>query len=145
MNIIQIILIGLVAVIHAYIVYLEMFLWTTRKGIKAFGLKSKEFAEETKVLAANQGLYNGFLAAGLIWSIIIKNTDTALFFLICVFVAGIYGAYSTKKKSILYIQSIPALISVIVLLKFSVFGIIDIESKQYQKKNPQKKEFNCGF
>jgi putative membrane protein len=95
-----------------------MFLWTTRKGIKAFGLKSKEFAEETKVLAANQGLYNGFLAAGLIWSIIIKNTDTALFFLICVFVAGIYGAYSTKKKSILYIQSIPALISVIVLLKF---------------------------
>ena len=118
MNIIQIILIGLVAVIHAYIVYLEMFLWTTRKGIKAFGLKSKEFAEETKVLAANQGLYNGFLAAGLIWSIIIKNTDTALFFLICVFVAGIYGAYSTKKKSILYIQSIPALISMIVLLKF---------------------------
>ena len=118
MNIIQIILIGLVAVIHAYIVYLEMFLWTTRKGIKAFGLKSKEFAEETKVLAANQGLYNGFLAAGLIWSIIIKNTDTALFFLICVFVAGIYGAYSTKKKSILYIQFIPALISVIVLLKF---------------------------
>ncbi|MBT3742712.1 MAG: DUF1304 domain-containing protein [Polaribacter sp.] len=118
MNIIQIILIGLVALIHAYIVYLEMFLWTTRKGIKAFGLKSKEFAEETKVLAANQGLYNGFLAAGLIWSIIIKNTDTALFFLICVFVAGIYGAYSTKKKSILYIQSIPALISVIVLLKF---------------------------
>lgn len=118
MNIIQIILIGLVAVIHAYIVYLEMFLWTTRKGIKAFGLKSKEFAEETKVLAANQGLYNGFLAAGLIWSIIIKNTDTALFFLICIFVAGIYGAYSTKKKSILYIQSIPALISVIVLLKF---------------------------
>ena len=117
MNIIQIILIGLVAVIHAYIVYLEMFLWTTRKGIKAFGLKSKEFAEETKVLAANQGLYNGFLAAGLIWSIIIKNTDTALFFLICIFVAGIYGAYSTKKKSILYIQSIPALISVIVLLK----------------------------
>ena len=118
MNIIQIILIGLVAVIHAYIVYLEMFLWTTRKGIKAFGLKSKEFAVETKVLAANQGLYNGFLAAGLIWSIIIKNTDTALFFLICIFVAGIYGAYSTKKKSILYIQSIPALISVIVLLKF---------------------------
>ena len=118
MNIIQIILIGLVAVIHAYIVYLEMFLWTTRKGIKAFGLKSKEFAEETKVLAANQGLYNGFLAAGLIWSIVIKNTNTALFFLICVFVAGIYGAYSTKKKSILYIQSIPALISVIVLLKF---------------------------
>ncbi|KGL61560.1 hypothetical protein PHEL49_2470 [Polaribacter sp. Hel1_33_49] len=95
-----------------------MFLWTTRKGIKAFGLKSKEFAEETKVLAANQGLYNGFLAAGLIWSIVIKNTNTALFFLICVFIAGIYGAYSTKKKSILYIQSIPALISVIVLLKF---------------------------
>lgn len=108
----------LVAVIHIYIMYLEMALWTTKKGIKTFGLKSKAFAEETKVLAANQGLYNGFLAGGLIWSIIIQNTDVALFFLSCVCIAGIYGAYSTKKIMILYIQSIPALLGIISLLLF---------------------------
>lgn len=115
MKIIQIISISVVAIIHIYIVYLEMVLWTTNKGIKTFGLKSKEFAEETKVMAANQGLYNGFLAAGLIWSLIINNTDVSLFFLTCVFIAGLYGSYSTKKKSILIIQSIPALIAIISL------------------------------
>lgn len=115
MSIIQIITISFIAVIHVYILYLEMVLWTSKKGIKTFGLKSKEFAEETKVLAANQGLYNGFLAAGLIWSIIIKNTDVSLFFVICVFIAGLYGAYSTKKKSILLVQSIPALIGILLL------------------------------
>jgi putative membrane protein len=116
MHTIQIIFIALVALIHLYIVYLEMVLWTTNKGIKTFGLKNKEFAEETKVLAANQGLYNGFLAAGLIWSLLIKNKDIALFFFICVLIAGIYGAYSTKKKSILYIQAIPAFLGIITLL-----------------------------
>ncbi|SDS34454.1 putative membrane protein [Polaribacter sp. KT25b] len=116
MNIIQNIIIGFVALIHIYIVYLEMALWTTKKGIKTFGLKNKEFAEETKVMAANQGLYNGFLAAGLIWSIIINKTDVAIFFLTCVFIAGIYGAYSTKKKSILYIQTIPATIGILFIL-----------------------------
>ena len=115
MKTIQIILIGLVALIHVYIVYLEMVLWTSKKGIKTFGLKSKEFAQETKVMAANQGLYNGFLAAGLIWSLISVKTDVAIFFLICVFIAGIYGAYTTKKKSILYIQSIPALLGILAL------------------------------
>lgn len=115
MNLAQIILISLVAIIHTYIVYLEMVLWTTKKGIKTFNLKSKEFAEETKVMAANQGLYNGFLAAGLIWSVITSKTDVAIFFLICIFIAGIYGAYSTKKKSILYIQSIPALLAIITI------------------------------
>lgn len=74
-----------------------MVLWNTKKGMKIFGLKSKDFANETKVLAANQGLYNGFLAAGLIWSLFIERKDVALFFLICVFIAGIFGAYSTKK------------------------------------------------
>tara|TARA_R110002126_G_scaffold77796_3_gene194044 strand:+ start:116493 stop:116780 length:288 start_codon:yes stop_codon:yes gene_type:complete len=93
-----------------------MFLWTTKKGMKAFGLKSKEFAEETKVMAANQGLYNGFLVAGIIWSIIINNIDATLFFLICVFIAGIYGAYSTKKNKIFYIQSIPAILGIITIL-----------------------------
>lgn len=92
-----------------------MVLWTKPKGIKTFGLKNKEFAEETKVLAANQGLYNGFLAAGLIWSMLSQKVDVAIFFLICIFIAGIYGAYSTKKPRILIIQSIPALISVIFL------------------------------
>lgn len=116
MNYIQITLIALVSVIHIYIVYLEMVLWTTKKGIKTFGLKDKEFAEETKVMAANQGLYNGFLAAGLIWSLISVKTDVALFFLTCVFIAGIYGAYSTKKIRILYIQSIPATIGILTLL-----------------------------
>lgn len=93
-----------------------MALWTKPKGIKAFGLKNKEFAEETKVLAANQGLYNGFLAAGLIWSMISDKSDVAIFFLACVLVAGIYGAYSTKKIKILFIQSIPALIGLLSLI-----------------------------
>lgn len=110
MNIVQLILIGFVALIHIYIVILEMVLWTTPKGIKTFGLKNKEFAEETKVLAANQGLYNGFLAAGLIWSILASKTDVAIFFLSCVFIAGCYGAYSTKKTSIFFVQSVPALL-----------------------------------
>ena len=119
MKTVQIVLIGFVALIHVYIMYLEMVLWTTKKGIKTFGLKSKEFAEETKVLAANQGLYNGFLASGLIWSLITEKTDVALFFLICVFIAGLYGAYSTKKKSILYIQAIPAFLAIASLLVFN--------------------------
>lgn len=115
MNYLNYISISIVAIIHIYIMYLEMILWTTRKGIRAFGLKSKEFADETKVLAANQGLYNGFLATGLIWSIVNQNNEFAFFFLSCVLIAGIYGAYSTKKIKILYIQSIPAFISLLLL------------------------------
>ena len=110
------ILVGLVALIHIYIVVLEMVLWTKPKGIKTFGIKSKEFAEETKVLAANQGLYNGFLAAGLIWSLISQKTDVAIFFLACVFIAGLYGAYSTKKSRIMIVQSTPALLGIIAFL-----------------------------
>ena len=116
MSYIQISLIAIVLLIHVYILVLEMVLWTTPKGIKSFGLKSKEFAEETKVLAANQGLYNGFLAAGLLWSLLSEKTDVAIFFLSCVFIAGIYGAYSTKKIRIFYIQSIPSLIGLILLI-----------------------------
>ena len=78
MNTLQIILIGLVSLIHIYILYLEMVLWTSKKGIKAFNLKNEKFAEETKIMAANQGLYNGFLAAGLIWSIVSSKLDVAL-------------------------------------------------------------------
>ncbi|KAB1158888.1 DUF1304 domain-containing protein [Tenacibaculum aiptasiae] len=112
----QLFFVALVALIHIYIVILEMVLWTKPKGIKTFGLKSKEYAEETKILAANQGLYNGFLAAGLIWSILSEKTDVALFFLGCVFVAGIYGAYSTKKPRIFFVQSIPSLIGILLLI-----------------------------
>ncbi|MEO9571071.1 MAG: DUF1304 domain-containing protein [Polaribacter sp.] len=116
MKILQIIIISLVALIHVYIVYLEMVIWTSKKSMKAFGIETKEFAEKTKVMAANQGLYNGFLAAGLIWSLIIEETSFSLFFLLCVLIAGIYGAYSTKKKNILIIQSLPAFVGILLLL-----------------------------
>ena len=108
-----IILIAFVALLHLYFLILEMFLWTTPKGIKIFGLKSKQFAEESKVLAANQGLYNGFLAAGLVFSIIQKDMQIAAFFLICVTIAGIYGSYSTKQIKLFYVQAVPAIIALI--------------------------------
>jgi putative membrane protein len=111
-----IILIAFVALEHLYFLVLEMFLWTKPKGIKTFGLKSKEYAEETKVLAANQGLYNGFLVAGLIWSIISKNTEIAIFFLSCVVIAGIYGAYSTKKIRLFYVQAVPAILALLLVV-----------------------------
>ena len=116
MNLLLTILIVFVAIEHLYFLVLEMFLWTTPKGIKTFGLESKEFAEKTKVLAANQGLYNGFLAVGLLWSIISKNTEIAIFFLVCVTIAGIYGAYSTKKIRLFYIQAIPAIIAILLII-----------------------------
>lgn len=115
MKTLEIILITLIALEHLYILILEMYLWTTPKGIKTFGLKSKDFAEETKVLAANQGLYNGFLAAGLIYSIFVNDSTDAIFFLVCVSIAGIYGAYTTKKLKLFYIQGIPAIIVIILM------------------------------
>ena len=116
MKTLQIILIAFVAIEHLYFLILEMFLWTTKKGIKTFGLESKEFAEKTKVLAANQGLYNGFLSAGLIFSLIKEDKSISIFFLICVIIAGIYGAYSTKKIKLFYVQGIPALIALFTLV-----------------------------
>ncbi|NOY46759.1 Protein of unknown function DUF1304 [hydrothermal vent metagenome] len=116
MEIITIILVGLVALEHFYFLILEMFLWTTPKGIKTFGLKSKAYAEETKVLAANQGLYNGFLTAGLIWSIVLKNNEITIFFLSCVIIAGIYGAYSTKKIRLFYVQAVPAILALLLVV-----------------------------
>jgi len=107
------VLIAFVALEHIYFLYLEMFMWTKPAGIKAFGLKSKQFAEDTKVLAANQGLYNGFLAAGLIFSIVTKDLKVAIFFLICVTIAGIYGSYSTKQIKLFLVQGVPALITLI--------------------------------
>ncbi|WP_422089645.1 DUF1304 domain-containing protein [Tenacibaculum ovolyticum] len=118
MNTLQSFFIGLVALIHIYILILEMVLWTKPKGIKTFGLKSKEYAEETKILAANQGLYNGFLAAGLIWSLLDSSygNNIAIFFLACVTLAGFYGSYSTKNIRIFYVQAIPAIIALILTL-----------------------------
>ena len=105
------ILTGLVALIHVYIVVLEMFLWDTARGRKAFGT-TEAFAKESKVLAANQGLYNGFLAAGLIWGIYLGDAGdpVKIFFLLCVAVAGAYGA-ATVGVRILLIQTVPALIA----------------------------------
>lgn len=116
MDILITISISIVAIEHIYFLILEMFFWTKPKGIKTFGLKSKEFAEDTKVLAANQGLYNGFLAAGLIYSLFMDDNNLSIFFLVCVTIAAIYGSYSTQKVRLFYIQGIPALIALIFIL-----------------------------
>lgn len=109
------ILVVLVALIHLYIVYLEMVAWDTPRGRKAFNL-TPEFARESKVLAANQGLYNGFLAAGLLWGIYLGETgfQVKLFFLICVAIAGLFGA-ATASRKILYIQTLPAMLALVAL------------------------------
>jgi len=112
------ILVGLVALIHIYILLLEMVWWTTPRGQKAFGL-TPEFASQTKVLAANQGLYNGFLAAGLIWGLVHPDPVMAwqikMFFLACVAVAGIYGAVTSSRK-ILFIQTVPAVLAIVAVM-----------------------------
>lgn len=113
MTILTIVLIVFIALEHIYFLILEMFFWTKPKGIKAFGLKSKEFAQDSKVLAANQGLYNGFLAAGLLFSVILNDTTIAMFFVTCVIIAGVYGAFSTKQIKLFYIQAIPAILALI--------------------------------
>jgi putative membrane protein len=112
MSMIAKLLVALVAIEHVYILVLEMFLWTTARGRKAFGT-TPEFAEATKVLAANQGLYNGFLAAGLFWSLLAPAAyalPLAVFFLACVVVAGIYGGFTASRR-ILVIQALPAAIA----------------------------------
>lgn len=102
------ILIALVALEHVYILVLEMFFWDHPRGRKAFGM-TEEFARSTKVLAANQGLYNGFLAAGLFWGLALGSAGGAIkaFFLICVIVAGVFGA-ATANRRILFVQALPA-------------------------------------
>ncbi len=109
----MIIAVSVVVLLHIYFLVLEMFLWDTPKGRKVFGL-SEEFAKQSKALAANQGLYNGFLAAGLIWglSLGLEGKPIILFFLICVFVAGVFGGMTVSKK-IIWVQAIPALIAFI--------------------------------
>ena len=111
--------VGLVAVLHLYFLVLEMFLWQKPAGRRAFGL-TPEFAAATAKLAANQGLYNGFLAAGLIWGLTRgpAGTSVVLFFLACVIVAGLYGGFTTSRK-ILWIQALPAAIAFALVLASS--------------------------
>ena len=108
--------IALVALIHIYIMWFEMFAWKSR-GPKVFGQPPELFNDFTKTMAANQGLYNGFLAAGLIWSLIaspVAHEPIAWFFLACVFIAGVYGAMTAAFR-ILYVQAVPAAIAGILL------------------------------
>lgn len=107
---------GLVAALHLYFMVLEMYLWDKPLGRKTFKL-TPEFAMASKALAANQGLYNGFLAAGLVWGLWLgaAGRDIKLFFLACVIVAGVYGAYSVNRR-ILFVQALPALVAMILLL-----------------------------
>ena len=109
------ILIAVVALLHLYFLVLEMFLWNTPSGRKAFSL-TPEFAEASKVLAANQGLYNGFLAAGLLWGIWLGEAGFAVkvFFLVCVIVAGLFGAATVSRK-IAFIQALPAALALAAL------------------------------
>ena len=106
-----------VALLHIYFLILEMFLWDKPLGLKTFR-NSAEKAQITKVLAANQGLYNGFLAGGLLYGVYLgaEGVQFKIFFLACVVIAGVYGAYSVSKK-ILYVQALPALIALTLLLR----------------------------
>ena len=107
----HLILTGLVALLHFYFMVLEMLLWTKPLGRKTFGLKA-DYAESTKALAANQGLYNGFLVAGLIWGLYLGDAGQAIrvFFLACVVVAGVFGA-ATVNRRILFVQGLPAAVA----------------------------------
>lgn len=117
MKILGAVLVLFVALEHLYFLYLEMFLWTKPKGLKIFGNTAQK-AEDSKVLAANQGLYNGFLAAGLIWGLTYPGAaglHIQVFFLACVVVAGIYGGMTVKPR-IMYLQAGPALLALAALL-----------------------------
>lgn len=114
MRIIALLLVAIVALSHVGFLILEMFLWTDPIGQRVFGT-TPEFAAASKVLAANQGLYNGFLAAGLLWGLVVGRRDVKIFFLCCVIVAGVYGGL-TAKMSILYVQAAPALAALLAVL-----------------------------
>ncbi|RIX43640.1 MAG: DUF1304 domain-containing protein [Rhodocyclales bacterium GT-UBC] len=107
--------VGLIALLHVYILVLEMFLWDKPAGLRAFA-QTAERAAATKVLAANQGLYNGFLAAGLFWGLSqgAAGTSVKVFFLACVLVAGVYGGLSASRK-IIFIQALPAALALLLI------------------------------
>ena len=111
------ILVAIVAAIHVYIVIIEMFLWRTPRGLRSFGT-TQAFADESATLAANQGLYNGFLVAGLVWGLVASDPvgfQVKVFFLACVIVAGVYGA-ATVSRRILVVQAVPAAVALIAVL-----------------------------
>ena len=117
MEIVANVVVAAIALLHVYILVLEMFLWTTPVGRRAFGLKP-EFAQESAALAANQGLYNGFLAAGLIWGLVAGGSvgfQAKVFFLVCVLVAGVYGAITVNRR-ILFVQAVPAAIGLVLVV-----------------------------
>ena len=116
MSIIANVIVGLIAVLHIYFLILEMFLWDKPAGRRVFR-QSREAAAASKVLAANQGLYNGFLAAGLIWGLLLGEAGTSVkvFFLSCVLIAGLFGAATVSRK-ILFVQAIPAAIGLALVL-----------------------------
>ncbi|RFU36246.1 hypothetical protein B7463_g101, partial [Scytalidium lignicola] len=118
MALIASIAVALIAILHVYIVIPEMFLWTTPRGRKSFGLTA-EFATKTKGLAANQGLYNGFLVAGLGWGLLHPveefGKQIQLFFLLCVAVAGVFGGLTSKPK-IFFIQTVPASVAILAVV-----------------------------
>lgn len=119
-KLIQNFLIFIVALLHVYFLFLEMFMWTKPLGLKVFRM-TPEQAQQSAVLAANQGLYNGFLAVGLLWSILADvdiSDRLAVFFLSCVIVAALYGGYSVSKK-ILFVQGLPAVFALATVLLFS--------------------------
>ncbi len=111
----SLIVLFLIGLLHVYILVLEMFLWDKPRGLKAFGL-SLEQAKASKTLAANQGLYNGFLAAGLFWGVYLGQAgfQVQVFFLTCVLIAGIYGGLTAGRR-ILFIQALPALIGLVLV------------------------------
>lgn len=115
MSLIASIVVALVALLHVYFLVLEMFLWDKPAGLKAFG-QTPASAAATKVLAANQGLYNGFLAAGLLWGLWLGpgGFGVKVFFLLCVLIAGLYGA-ATASRKILYVQALPAAVGLVLV------------------------------
>ncbi|MGS1078145.1 DUF1304 domain-containing protein [Pseudoxanthomonas beigongshangi] len=104
----------LVALLHLYFMVLEMFLWTRPIGLKTFR-NTPEKAAMTRVLAANQGLYNGFLAAGLLWGLLSQQWNVVVFFLVCVTIAALYGAYSVSRR-IFFVQGMPAVAALAAIL-----------------------------
>jgi putative membrane protein len=120
LDVVAAVLVGLVALVHLYFLVLEMFLWRTPRVRRVFGT-TEEMAESTAVLAANQGLYNGFLAAGLVFGLVRGGADGAVgfpvtvFFLACVIMAGVYGA-ATANRRILYVQALPAAVALVLVL-----------------------------
>lgn len=115
MDLLANILTVIVALLHFGFLYLEMFLWDKPRGMKSFNLTA-EFAKQSKTLAMNQGLYNGFLGAGLIWSFFVGE-PVKIFFLSCVIIAGIFGAQTVSKR-IFYIQALPAILALVMTLVF---------------------------